>query len=773
MTASDPPFAVPRFKCVLDEATEMFEEAAVCLQSSRQVPGSQGSGPDVCISNVLEDSNSTDMASMPHGALQGIYHAIGYMEYLCKSVTDLDGKAMEALRHDRFRTALLQLLAVLVRLDNLLLPPVQESRVNAHSHEQQLLPDEGGPGEHANATHGAGLAPEGAMRCAMMSIFLITDLLRVVSIPLWCSNAGSGTAAGVGCGSSGSSGPAADASSAAHQLVLGLELGCVLLRMHTLQCCSRQVAAVCAWMGGSGEEQEGEPERQQQPQQDSQQQQAHGEQQGCTELRKQLRKQQSREDETLNTVSAILDVTSGLMSLARAALTVLRADGTPSAGFAADAAAAAGQHADCRKLARRFLLLLASNLRDSHLLEHCARATVVAAVWQGQGSARQEAGGGESCPQGLLGLLQAFVQAIGGAEHLLPSCERAPAPASTVVGPAVRQALTGPGVVHLASILGLRALCTADGGPDYGMPVSYRAVPAEYGRWQAGCQEPYSREQHVLTMTGVLGNTPPPADLAQAQREVGERLVLLLRACDVAVASAVGHGGGRGGREEEQRVGGGGGGGRAGDGLRHALASEVLMQICFGALWAGSNLLDVCWELVETAGAPRPLGDGVVQAGAGSAGEVSSGVTALTHSGQVTGAAAAVATGTAAAAAAATQVPAPVTDGPSAGSSRQLAVEQPPAGRRKALSLAALRAHEMRWWRRMCAAVTHVLPVAWRLPSYSEGTATEQEFAFAAWLGLEKMELPDCSQGERCLVACLVFIALTLKPLARTRVLTC
>ncbi len=764
MAASDPPFAAPRFKCVLGEAAEVFQEIVVRLQSSRQVPGAQDSGPDSCISNVPADSNSVDMAS----SLQDIDHEIWYMQCLCDFVTGLGSRAGEALRHDRFRTALLQLLAVLVRLDNLLLPPVQGGRANAHSYEQQQLPDEGRAGEHAHAPHGGGLAPEGTMRCAQKLLSMLTGLLRAVSIPLWCSSAGRGTAAGVGCGSSESSGPAAD-TSATHQLLLGLEFGCALLRMHTLQCCSRQVAAVCTWLGGDGQEQEaesGHEEQQQQRQQEEAEAQVHGEQQGSAGIREQPRTRQSEVFETLNTVSGVVDLIYGHMSLARAALRVLQGDETLSAGLAADAAAvAAAQHADCRRLSRHFLLLLASNMRDSHLLEHCARAAVVAVVWQqrcrpgsrtsgeaaegqGQGATRQEAGGGESCPQGLLGLLQGLVQAIGGAGSLLPFCERAPAPASTVVGPAVRQALAGPCVVHLASILGLRALCTADGGPDYGMPVSYRAVPAEYGRWQAGCQEPYSREQHVLTMTSILGITPPPVDVAQARREVRERLVLLLRACDVAVASAVG----RGGQEEEERVGGGGGGCRAGDGLVHMLAQEELMLICFEALWAGNKLLDVCWELVKVAGAPRPLGDGLVQAGAGSAGQVSAGVAAslaLPHPGQVTGAAAAVATGMAAAgAAAATQAPAGAADGAPTKSVLQLAVEQLPADRRKALSLAALRAHQVRWWRRVCAAVTHVLPVAWRLPSYSEKAAEAQEFTFAAWLGLVKMELPDPAKGE-------------------------
>ncbi len=777
MAAFDPSAAPQQVQRFLNNATVTLEETFKCLQSSRQVLGC----PDNWNAQAEpEDGRARGTAQKPHGALHHLSRAAKYMDDMCCAVVKLGSRAGEALRDERFRTALLQLLAILVRLDHLLLPPsVKVARTTAHSFEQQQLPTEGRAGEHPQASQGAGPAPEGAMRCARNLYNLSTALLLAVSTPLRDPDAGSGTAAGVGCGSSESPGPAADTASATHQLVLGLELGCALLRMHTLQCCGRQVAAVCAWMGADGEEQEGKPEHEQQQVQQQQQQQAPGEQQSCTGPREQPRKQHSEVDKTLDTVSAVVDLIFGLMSLARAALTVLQGDGPPSASLAAEAAAAAAQHAGCRRLSRRFLLLLASNLRDSHLLEHCARAAVVATVWQqrcrpgssssssacreaadeqgqgqgqGQGygkrAAGQEAGGRGSHPQGLLGLLKHLVLATGKVEHLLPSCERAPAPASTVVGPAVRQALTGPGVVHLASILGLRALCTADGGPEYGMPVPYRALPAEYERWQGGCQVPYSREQHVLLMTGVLGNTPPPADLAQARGDVRGRLVLLLRACDVAVASAVGHGGGRGGQEGEQRVGGGVSGGRAGDGLRHALAPEVLMHVCFGALRAGSKLLDVCWEMVERAGAPRPSGGGPMQAGAdgagaGSAGEALSGVgaaLALSRPGQVAGAAAGGAPGTAAAAA----------DGPSAGSSRQLAVEQPPAGRRKALSLAALRAHEVRWWRRVCAAVTHVLPVAWRLPSYRLEVAWAQEFALAGWLGLEKIELPDPAKGERC-----------------------
>ncbi len=307
----------------------------------------------------------------------------------------------------------------------------------------------------------------------------------------------------------------------------------------------------------------------------------------------------------------------GLLTLAQAAVGVLgRGEGlVPTQG-----ATAAAQHADLRRLSRRFLLLFASHLRDSHLLEHCARAAVMAAVGrravgaaggssasgeaaegpgQGQAQAQGQGQGLERVPSGsgpdiLHVLVHDLMFLRNDAKGLVKDCMQAPAPASTLIGPAVRQALTGPAFVHLNLVLGLHALCTADGGPEYGMPVSYRALPVAWkvGRTINGVKR-FTADLEVILMVQMLRQPELRERCLDLLGGVGPMLALLLRACELAAGSVEVHVQ----QEEEQRGRGQGERGEeAGRTLRYAMDPKAAVDIGHQAHLAAHQLLVECWE---------------------------------------------------------------------------------------------------------------------------------------------------------------------------------
>ncbi len=841
-----------RLNSICDAEARTIEKAIMCLQHPLCGPGAQVCG--VCAKSA---GMAGDSCKMPPGTFKEDVHSASLsLASLCKLVEDYSSYAEGILRHDRLRTALLQLLAIVVRLD--LVPPqvMQQSHGDADSAQQQQQPDEGRAGDLSHTPSNAALPRTSVPSCVLWALSVIIVLLQATNAPSRCTEVSSSSAAPT-ARRSGRAGLAATAARASDQVSLALELGCVLLRMHTLQCCSRQVAAVCAWMGGDdGEQQQRRADLawEQEEHQQGQEQQRGGELEGDPEhghggeaaaeseqgyagagYASARRRTCEGQAEVLVAVWAMVRFTCELARLAHAALETLAHDGRTSTGAAA-AAASSAQLADRRRLSRRFLLLLASSLRDSHLLEHCARAAVVAAVGgrlrgnassacgeaaagQGQGQGQQE-GGMANGIKGLRGLLRDLTRAIGGVEGLQPLCDEAPAPASTVVRSALYRALNGPGIAHMALVLGWRALCTADGGPEYGMPASCIALPLEYESWRAGPQQFFTRELHIMAMVNALTNKPRPAGLVDARAALNARLLLLMRACDMAVASAVGYGSGSGGGSREEE----GDGSRSQDGLMRVLAPGMLIDVSCDALLAGRNLLDACWGLLraaeaqEAAGArPRRaahvpvagtaaiarLGPGEeASAGAGTApalggsregalacnagrepgatggvagagkgpveeagGEAAAaeaqsvasgdsvrvgaggeGARAGTAAAAQAAVAAAAGSGAAAVAGPGEAVTAVAADGPTAQGGRQPAQESS-ARRRKALSLAVLRAHEVGWWRRLCAVAAHVVPAAQQQLADAEETKA-QEAMLAAWLGLESTGLPDPTEGE-------------------------
>ncbi len=533
----------------------------------------------------------------------------------------------------------------------------------------------------------------------------------------------------------------------------------------------------------------------------------------------------------------------GLLALAQAAVGVLgTAEGlAPAAG--AVAAAATTQRADVRRMSRRFALLLASHLRDSHLLEHCARAALMAAVggrvWGAAGgsSARGEVAEGrgqasqrrpsDADSDMLHVLLRDSMWSVSEARDLVKLCMQAPAPASTVIGPAVLQAVTGPAVAHLDLVLGLHALCTADGGPAYGMPVSHRALPAvwEPGRAIDGHWELFTADFHVMGLVNALRRPELRERLYELLGGVGPVLTLQLRVCELTTRSAEVHGQGA----EEERGGEEGVRGAAGGTLRYAMTPEAAVGIGFDAHLAVQWLLGECWEQQEQqeqqqeqqqereSAAREPCGSGGRQAaGAGGSSQVASqaqdafatqgpagweegdaarargeaeraagrapaaaragtsglagregpdatGADAITHPGGTAGAAAVAATaedasggdvaagvrlgepgGAAGAAAAAAGLAAAFQ---AAGAFPQASGQMsgPGRGRRRPLSARALWAFEVRWWRSVCRAAEHMVPL--RVGPEEAETLPALRRNLVGWLRMEELQLPNPIEG--------------------------
>ncbi len=181
------------------------------------------------------------------------------------------------LRHGRLRSALLQLLVFTVRWERLTQQTSQQP-ITA-SDVEQLQPLTSTAEEENGRQCTAGPACGSVLSCRFFLLGILSSMLKTGAEQLTDPNsartgAGSGVVQRLGSrrrfgaaaattlepgGPSASDGPPLS--------LLALDLGCALLRMHTLQCCSRQVAAVCAWMGGDGEEQLQQEQQQQEEEQ--------------------------------------------------------------------------------------------------------------------------------------------------------------------------------------------------------------------------------------------------------------------------------------------------------------------------------------------------------------------------------------------------------------------------------------------------------------------------------------------------------------------------
>ncbi len=386
-------------------------------------------------------------------------------------------------------------------------------------------------------------------------------------------------------------------------------------------------------------------------------------------------------------------------------------------------------------------------------------------------------------------------------------CMQAPAPASTVIGPAVRQALTGPAVVHLDLVLGLHALCTADGGPEYGMPVSYRVLPAVWKPARAGDGH-WGLFTADFTVMGLVDALRRP-ELRERHYEllggVGPVLTLQLRVCELTTRSAEVHGQGA----EEERRGEEGVRGAAGGTLRHVMTPEAAVGIGFDAHLAVQWLLGECWEQQEQQQqgqqwqeqrgelpAREPGGSGGHQAaGAGSRSQVASqapeALVAQEPAGREEGLAAgedgrehagvgpleaaqAVPGGVRvherrdATAADARTLPGGTAEDASGGdvaagmgsrepegaAGAEAAGALPRAGgqvygpgqrSRRPLSARALRSFEVRWWRSVCRAAEHMVPL--RVGPEEDETVQALRRNLVGWLRMEELQLPNPIEG--------------------------
>ncbi len=228
------------------------------------------------------------------------------------------------------------------------------------------------------------------------------------------------------------------------------------------------------------------------------------------------------------------------------------------------------QYQQLRQTSWRLALELVGALRDSCLLDHWARAALLCVLHvdalrsQQQGSGNEGGGADQDEIDALEDVVSYFPTSwhhatLLGDTH--KSAIRAPSGSGRTgrhgdpLPPAARaayvQALLGHSTQHLLLSLGVRALCTADGGPQYGMPLPYNT---------ALCVklEEIGDRPHILVVRGhtfesmacmlALGGEEErsgerrpggiPRLLLPALRPARRRLSLLLRMARLAVRSA-------------------------------------------------------------------------------------------------------------------------------------------------------------------------------------------------------------------------------------------
>ncbi len=394
-----------------------------------------------------------------------------------------------------------------------------------------------------------------------------------------------------------------------HSALLSLEFGCSLLQTPVLRCLSRHLAAVSEGLLGQlppeaaalcdelqqRQNQEASQTAPAQPFTGLQSAQTHhsaattsGPGLGTAHMAQR----------TLSTASVLLSGLHGLL--------VTAADAFDWAGAAGDTGL---QHSSrplqqqpraedvsktLRQLSRRYLLLLAGELRDSHVLDHWARAVLLAGLCRGAGERGGEkegteavvsAAAGEGLPSEGSKLEQLPQQqqtqwpgepkawlhpppapgarhiwaCLGAIGRVLEHCKAAReadsgAPLSSLppgLDAALHQALSGPCTQHLTLALGILMLHQADGGSLYGMPLPYRTgdLAAAVGQacrrlspFQQGAapqeglqvidQDLYLSIIFMLSHPANGAPLPPPAVPPEG------RLNLLLRLGQLAVRSA-------------------------------------------------------------------------------------------------------------------------------------------------------------------------------------------------------------------------------------------
>ncbi len=542
-----------------------------------------------------------------------------------------------------------------------------------------------------------------------------------------------------------------------------LRFGDAVLRMGALPCCCGQLAAACARVQSEhGAEMQGRG-----AQHDQQQQQPHGGRHVAGRDRERGRGCSGSAQEPAplqDEVCAVLGLTEGLVALAQAALGVLGAEG-PAVGAAAAAGADGVANRERRQLCRRLVLQLAAGLRHSRMLDHCARAALLATIsMAGEGGDAGGSGGGDE----VISLFQALNRVLAGVSHLLVAQQDHSALASNTVGPTLSRALAGPGVSHYILATGLRCLCAADGGPGYGMPASYSALPVEwYGGRHSSYGLPAAGPSNLLDMMRLLTRTDRGEQLLGG---AGPPIVLLLRACDLAVLSAAAHRAEvRVGRSEVRRC-----------ELQGVLLVDGLLAVALDALMGLNQLLKRGREQLQCA-ASGGEGGGVGVAAAAGAGQGGSelglggnaaevrarhrkpaegqplhSVPGMGEGNEPLGAA--EGTDVESAAGAASGSMCGTLERPSAGHERQEAGGPPPPEptqpRRRPLTRAQVYKYDVHRWNRVYVTVVDVLPLL--LDSGRDGSPSlvgaDMRRSLAEWLAMEDVGLPDPMSGARMTV---------------------
>ncbi len=252
----------------LDRAADQIEVAVLHLGALRHavcanaVPAELSEGID-------SEGSTTPSTGEVDDAIRIAANALREMFYVHGKIADAE-VAASVLRRGRLRSALLQLLVFMVRWERLAEQRAQQC--TTASDKEQLQAES--TAEEENGPQCGAPACGSVLSCRFFLLGILSSMLETGAEELTDTNsertgadsgvvqrlgrrrrfgAAAGTTLEPG-GPSASNGPPLS--------LLALDLGCALLRMHTLQCCSRQLAALCAWMGGDGEEQQ-----QQQPSQ--------------------------------------------------------------------------------------------------------------------------------------------------------------------------------------------------------------------------------------------------------------------------------------------------------------------------------------------------------------------------------------------------------------------------------------------------------------------------------------------------------------------------